>query len=405
MPRPYHSPSSLALGARCEAAWAWTYVAGIREPEITWEAIEAGAPWSRSQRATALGKAMHKVGEDWYRGFAPKWESFPGKVFASGVHLLPQPSKCDVIEVERAIGTEPSGIVEEGRPPTVLIVDGVRFAGFRDLAVLIDGEWRLYDYKSSANIARYAKTAADLLVDPQCNLYALDLMTAHDLHVIPARWVYFETKDTRRAKPVDVLIERQRSLDLLAALAPLARRLDAIEDPAFAACNTDACGDYGGCAHHISAGGPCLARRSLGTLIQLKKRKDTENMPLDANIRAQFTAVAAKLANASAPPPAETQAETPVEAPAETPAPETPAEPARKPRAPRKSKEAEAPPPPAAPAPAEGAVATVLRLQSELAEAQAALDVADDELQRATAKQFDAAGVVARILAEIKGAI
>lgn len=421
MPRPYHSPSSLALGARCEAAWAWTYVAGLREPEISWEAIEAGAKWSRSQRATALGKAMHKIGEDWYSGRAPKWDSFPGRVFASGVHLLPQPSKCDVIEVERAVGTEPSGITEEGRPPTVLIVEGTRFAGFRDLVVrspaetyrfgfappnaTISNAWILLDYKSSANIARYAKTDADLLKDPQCNLYALDVMLRQGLPHIWARWVYFETKDVRRAKAVNVSIERQRAIDVLAALAPLAKRLDAIDDPAFAECNTDACGDYGGCAHHISAGGPCLARRSLGTLVQLKGRREV-GMPINSTVREQF---AVEIAKRAAPPAVvETTGEAvTAEAPVETPA--VVATEAKRPRAPRKPKETGDAqvivPQDTSSAPSAAGVATILRLSPELAEAQAALDVANTELEQATVRQFDAANAVAKLLTAIKEAI
>lgn len=411
MPRPYHSPSSLALGARCEAAWAWTYVAGIREPEISWEAIEAGAKWSRSQRACALGKAMHKVGEDWYRGLTPKWESLPGRIFASGVHLLPQPSRCRVIEVECAVGEEPSGIVEEGRPPTVLVVEGTRFAGFRDLAVLSAEEterfgwlchgWALFDYKSSANIARYAKTRDDLIADPQCNLYALDLMIRHDLRELPARWVYFETKDVRRAAPVDVLIERQRAVDLLAALGPLAARLDSIEDPALAACNTDACGDYGGCPHHVSAGGPCLARRSLGTLIQLNSRRE-KSMPIDANVRAKFNAEVMK--RTSEPPPAAPEV---IEAAGTEVAPELPVVEVKKPRAPRKPKD-EAPSAVTVVAPVSlsaSPAGEVLRRMTALAEAQANLDVLTTEQEAATLRMHDAQSVVDNILAEIKEAI
>jgi len=78
VPRPYHSPSSLALGARCEYAWALRYVAGIRDVEIEWDdiasgrvkVVPAGEPITdpkrqcrAKQRSASLGKAMHRVGE------------------------------------------------------------------------------------------------------------------------------------------------------------------------------------------------------------------------------------------------------------------------------------------------------------------------------------------------------
>lgn len=289
MTRPYHSPSSIAAGQRCEAYWAWTYVGGWRQPEVTWEQIEAGVPYQRGQRAPALGKAMHKVGEDWYTGGAPNWSSFPGQVFASGVQHLPHPAKCTWVQVEHSVGKEPSGVTGEDRPSTVLVVAGTRFAGFRDLAFASPEEctrlgiaseygFVLVDYKSTSSIGRYAKTPADLIADPQCNLYALDLMYDLELDVMPTRWVYFETGATRRAKPVDVLVERANAERVLAELAPLARHLDTITDPERALCNPAACGDYGGCWLHASNGGPCNARRSIGALVQ---RKVNKIMPID----------------------------------------------------------------------------------------------------------------------------
>ena len=87
MPRIYHSPSSIALARRCRHAWALCYIAGIRDPEVAWEAITQGATHTSRQRSTALGKAMHTVGERWYLRDPkrpPDWRGLPGQIFLSG---------------------------------------------------------------------------------------------------------------------------------------------------------------------------------------------------------------------------------------------------------------------------------------------------------------------------------
>src|SRR5690606_5853414 len=241
MARRYHSPSSIALGERCAHAWALRYVGGWREPEVTWAEIEAGAPHEPRQRSLALGKAMHAVIEDWYRGGDPEWVPLPGRSARAGLHLLPHRDACHEVFVEEPIGREAlpprtcdvCGALEDVHAPgdraghaftstapaVGLRVHGVLWAGFRDLLARptraelqrlgLDPDrvqWIQIDHKSCANIDRYALRPGELRQDPQCNLYAIDLAERLGLERVHSRWVYYESKRVRRAAATDVEI-------------------------------------------------------------------------------------------------------------------------------------------------------------------------------------------------------
>jgi hypothetical protein len=305
MPRPYHSPSSIKLAQRCEHAWAECYINGRRSP---------GTP------ATELGTAMHTVGEDWYEGRKPAWHTLPGQIFQSGAHLLPHPTRCADALVELPIGDVPIDNPNADGPQTVLEIDGVRWAGFRDLvAIPLDeeadrlglprGRASVLDYKSCANIARYALTEAELAADLQCNLYAYATATDWQRDRAFARWVYFETKKVRRAKAVDVIIARDAALEIIAPCNALARQLDTLVDVGAAVKNPLACNDFGRvCEHHKSQpGGTCDARRSIGGLIQARVRKAETTMALKPEVAAKMAALRAKAAGAAEAPADETE--------------------------------------------------------------------------------------------------
>jgi hypothetical protein len=411
LPRPYHSASSIALALRCQHAWAKRYIDGVREPEVTWADIEAGAEHTPRQRSTALGKAMHTVGETWYRGGSPAWDSLPGKVFLSGAHHLPHPTRVDEAIVEQAIGNveidggpcqhdgcgrprseHPCGVpwhaYETDRPTRALDIGGVLWAGFIDLQARAPAElarlgiedvadgWLLSDYKSSADVNRYALTPEGLWNDVQANLYVVHMGHAR----VPARWVYFETKKVRRSRPVDVRMHLDHALEVIAPCVALARELDTLERSSDAPKNSNACGDYNGCPHHVTRGGTCDARRSLGGLIQARVKKEPTHMAISPEKRAEFEArrkslaehakAAGNVAVSAAPaeaPPAEV-IDTPGEPVDETPAAAVDATPTQaKPRAGAKAKPA----------------ADVARLQKDL-------DAALGHLEVSKSRVFDA---------------
>lgn len=257
------------------------------------------------QRSAALGGAAHRVVETWYSGEPAPWHTFPGLVIEAGRHLLPRPGSA-LLRVEAPIGSEPLPAVQwpgsaiDKGPRVGLRLDGIMWAGFRDLVVLESAPElarlkinapagvALFDHKTTASIGRYAKSPATLATDLQCNLYAIATMLETGVDSLPARWVYYETKEVRRALPIDVVIERSRALDVIGPAAELTRTLDAIERSVDAPQNVNACGDYGGCAYHVTAGGPCDARRAVGKLIQLNRKG--KSMALTEDQKAKFAA-------------------------------------------------------------------------------------------------------------------
>jgi hypothetical protein len=128
MPRAHHSVSSVALGTRCERAWALCYLDGLRAREVPWAAIEAGAPCTPRERSASLGVAVHACQEAWYLGEAgaelrggralPGPASLPMQIAQSARAHLPRPSECLSVEVESKVDVE---------------LCGVRWLGFRDL--------------------------------------------------------------------------------------------------------------------------------------------------------------------------------------------------------------------------------------------------------------------------------
>lgn len=325
MSRRYHSASSDALGRRCKRAWWYAYCVGLREPDVSWNDILAGKPHTSRQRSTALGKAVHATFESWYRAEpSVNWHGLVGQVALSGLHHLPHRDRVHRIFVEAPIGDTPippadadvsQNAVADG-PKVAMQWEGILWAGYRDLVVSAPGEflrlgiaapdgWALLDHKTSADIDRYALTPQALKTDFQANLYGLSTMMEHGapgapLSELPARWVYYATRATRKARPVDATLYYDIAAGLVTAASARARELDTIRDERDAVCNPAACGEYGGCQYHISAGGPCDARRSIGALIQARVKKEGTNMAMTEEAKARFAGLGKGV---TAPPP------------------------------------------------------------------------------------------------------
>jgi hypothetical protein len=391
MPRVHHSASSLALGSQCERAFAYRYIAGIRDPDVPWEAIvRAGKDWIKiatpRQRSASLGKAMHAIGESWYGGGSPDWSSFPGQVYLSGAHLLPHPARCHEIEIELPIGFDPYPQEKEDDPDGCMMRDGIRFVGFVDLRVRpweseldrlglraaaepFDG-WITIDYKSTKD-PKWIKTPAMLRADEQANLYAYDGITKaiepgqiferEYATPYPMRWVYFRTQGKREARAVDFGLTFREADHKVHLLVQQAKALDTLETVDQALKNPDACNAYGGCPFHHSKGGPCDAKRNLGTAILAWQRSRNPKPFGDENMidfKAKFGKLqtqAGQVAQAVAPPSVAAPA-PPAPPPAPAPEPAAPEAPAaapvvRKPRGARAAAPAVAPAPAPAPEP------------------------------------------------------
>lgn len=346
MTRPYHSPSSIALGASCHYAWARQYIDHARDPNIAWREELTTLKWDHglglfvlprtgervtaAQRGSALGLGLHATAERWYepkRG-EPDWAWFPGQVLASGKHLLPEPSKIERVVIEAQIGNEPLRSISQPRPgaPTSAIeVAGIMWAGFVDLeahggdelarlGVTAPDGVAVIDYKSTSSIERHALTHAELLANPQAALYAIAVGTRLGLAAVPERWVYFESKKVRRALAIDVTAELSRAHDVIGPCADLARTLDMISQSADAPKNPaksvtengvtiPACNLYGppdriNCRHHMTNGGTCDYRgRRFGSVVhQISKKKEVAIMVTKEAFEAKKAELAAKKA-------------------------------------------------------------------------------------------------------------
>ena len=439
LPRPFHSSSTLSLGAGCEYAWALSELQGLREPEIAWADIATGKlkpkfdanPWrgecTFKQRGAAYGKCGHATLETWYKGGAPNWHSLPGQAAAHALHLYPRPEACGVIEVETEIGDEPSGLSyvpgtpwEYGQHDFIMTAHGVHFAGTRDLLVKIGAEeearlgvpglpggWLLLDHKFRASLEKYGDTPDKLRAGVQSCLYSLDVMRKTRQDTCVGRWVNMENKDVRREAPVDFAVTRDEALDVLATQIPLARRLDSIQTLAQAERNLETCFKFSGrpgaigCNYHISKGGPCDAHHTASMLIQAR-RKDNKSMGIDPALAAKF-----KAKKMGAIVPATTAPGETTEAPAEITGSTDTSPPAPKPRAPRTPsapKVAEVAP--AMPAtPAVERAAAVVAMQAELAAVQEALELAEGVMKEAQSAYHEADSRVCSLRAEAEGVL
>jgi hypothetical protein len=361
MPRDYHSPSSIELGLRCDAAWARTYIDGVKDPDREWDDATADP----RQRAAGLGKAAHAILEDHYQ-FAPaevmgaRWDEKPGQLALALLTHAPQRGP---------------GIVAEGE--VMFEWAGITWKGMIDL---VDetapgtGAPIVYDWKTTSNIASWAKDRTTLEADVAASVYAV--RTAQRLHLsrsVPCRWVYAQTKGAMTTRPVDFVMQLDQAKRTLDRAADEARRLDAIESFDTAKKNPLACRAFGAiCMHHVSRGGPCSPgaseRVSLGArLVQIRKGRNMSDVG-STQVKESAASRFARRAQTTV----ETTG-TASEVPAEVT--EAPAKPPRE-RAPR--------------APAEAKVtsttargATVVKLASEFAQADAAADKANAALDAA----------------------
>jgi hypothetical protein len=393
---------------RCQRLWAYTYIEGEREPEIPWASI-AGHVWSKAahgwvpdpstqpkrvgaspfaprvdasqvitsrERSASLGKAVHAVFEGWFLGHTVDWNDLPGRIAQSGAHLVPRPELCEFVVPERSIGDVALPRYAAHTPATAFKYGGLLWTGNRDLLCASESEFKRLeifapdgvaqvDYKSTSDIAKWALDEAELLADPQGAIYTIDVCKTLGVRAVPSRWLYLETKDVRRAQPVDALIELSRAEDTMGPCVELAHTLDAFTQVEDAPTNPMACSDFGvpgemACPMHPQNGGRCDVQHTPGQLIQLAS-KGKKYMPVDPELKKKFDAMrngqaapAGKPAPAArrpaAPAAAAPAARAPARRPAPAPEPEPEAEaeaPAPRARAPR----ARAPEPVAAPEP------------------------------------------------------
>lgn len=301
-PKEYFSPSSISLSRRCERRWGFRYLNGIKEPEIPYEyfldeenlkEVETLPESLRmlwyNMRSKALGGAVHAVLEAHFlmptrktkkerREHAPNWNTPQGIIARAMADQLPAPEECEAIETESEITIDTSFFGG---------VEPVTFTGKADLLVKVAGYWYLFDYKTTKAIKNdfaklgynYVKTADELREDEQAGLYSLHAMQRRKLDSIACEWVYGRTKGKAEAASTKFVMGLARSQSLVKQLMIQAVHLRAIMRSGAKAMdlpgNAEACGDFGRkCEHHISNGGQCAVKQSIGTqLVQIRKKE------------------------------------------------------------------------------------------------------------------------------------
>lgn len=298
------SPSGLSKARRCLHAWGRCYLLGLTRPELTWpEACALPVPKAKiKSRPTdeekaakklynslyrpALGKEVHARAQAYYEGQDIDWNDKPGQILLGGMHCLPHPDECETVEAEGEI------VIDYTTASGQL----VKFKGYRDLLVrpakeialddgtfvLLPGEWLLVDYKTTFTFdffdrektLRTVKTPAQLIADPQSNLYAYDVMRRKCLKQLRCRWLYLRTEDKPAAEPVDFVLTFEGASAIVAELAELALELSEHVGAALAATDPidvkalvdslpkdpEACAGFGGCEYHHehNHGGDCV---------------------------------------------------------------------------------------------------------------------------------------------------
>lgn len=301
-------PSLLKQFGQCPTAAYLGHVVGWREPEILWADLPPEPPkktkedkkkhreWVRIMRP-ALGTEGHARLEAYYRGKQVDWYDKPGAVVLAGLHFLPPPDKCSIIEPEQEITLDLSFLLDEFPE---LKNDELVLRGTRDLLVRLDAEWTcgagvtfdyfsflLVDFKTTYTFdffdrektKKTVKTPAELDEDEQAWIYGLSVMQKYDLSELRCRWVYFRTEESPASQPVDFVLTRAdaeagvRRLVRERALAfrALIRKRPPVEQIAH---NFEHCDAYGGCQYRHDKGDKCPHVETTGAkLLRLSKKK------------------------------------------------------------------------------------------------------------------------------------
>lgn len=206
-------------------------------------------PTTRSQE---LGTRVHAEIEHYLK----TGEDVLGPVARIGKHLLPPPR---TVETERAIGLDGKGGFRND-----LVALGIPFVGFVDAVNLsgrhldpegverADDAPEMLDWKTSKDVARYAKSGSALIRTVQMvgyGKYALDVLAPRAERVRVSH-VTFPTEGPKRALKTTAVIDRLtiesrwlKVSDVVAGMVQAATETDPVRVPA----NFAACGAFGGC--------------------------------------------------------------------------------------------------------------------------------------------------------------
>lgn len=217
------SPSQLKTAFHsetgCKRKWAFNKIEGQRSPPTA---------------ATTLGTNVHTVAENYLNlGTVPDLSTKPGKIFASGIHLLPDRKLITGVE----------------KNFNLRFNDDVTFHGIMDFV----GDDFVGDHKTTSNF-KYMIAPEDLQTDYQGVLYGMDHAISRNLGMaekFKLIWVYYLTKGKPQARKVQIETSRVQLERTYFPLAEKAEELvklrQTVENALEVEPTYSACGAFGGC--------------------------------------------------------------------------------------------------------------------------------------------------------------
>lgn len=230
------SASRIERWINCNRKAGWQYIAGYEDP---------------GTGATDFGVTVHAVLESYKRdGIPPNTMTDEGALASEAL-----PHVEDFILPPAGNAQIEGYFVLQGRH---------KWQGYKDLSK----PGHVLDYKTSSNIAKWAKTPDVLMTDPQAVLYAAHALTQEPtLAAVRLTWLYLSKRRPYKAHPVDVVMTREHAMRAFAALEAIADEFDAAAalappDPPgrhrfvldTLQPNLSHCDSYGGCPHKARCG-------------------------------------------------------------------------------------------------------------------------------------------------------
>lgn len=262
------SANQLENYLECNRYWGFEKLLGLKKKEKdTW---------------LDLGSKLHWQLRCYMRGYTLDMSTEEGKRALAGLHLVPEPGSCEVIEDEADVNIDSRVLLPTHEPIVV--------KGARDLTVSRRGVWELLDYKTTRgdkkgdpskgikpNPWKYVKTPNELDNNIAGNIYAWDIMVNRHVDMVPGRWVYFLTDLQKHpdARATDVVYVRSKVENRVRLLLQVANEHREIArefkrkpfDVNSLPPNSARCPKFGGCQFRAETGGPCNHIRNLGEMM------------------------------------------------------------------------------------------------------------------------------------------
>lgn len=216
------SVSQVELARDCQAKWGFRYLEGIKLPP---------------HPSALKGIELHKVAEAYLRDGTPPPDNEIGRIFRVGIELLPEPGLV-LVEDE----------VYQSTPSADWVMRRDFTRGDKTT-----GQAMVGDHKTTGNLeADYLLDEQTIRANPQACLYAFPYFE-EGYSGVEARWVYYRTRGSPKAKAVVADLDEALVRDVVAQLdedtIPLSRLIRERPPVSDLEKNYSSCSKYGGCPH------------------------------------------------------------------------------------------------------------------------------------------------------------